>query len=76
MLDVFPISLHSIANHCRNIRVLAHKFGVRREGHVENVVEDQDLAVAIGASADSDGGNRKVRAASPLPLREARLQER
>ena len=32
-----------------------------REGEVEEVVEDEDLAVAVGAGADADGGDAGLR---------------
>ena len=39
------------------VGVLANKFGGWREGEVDEVVEDEDLAIAIGACADADGGD-------------------
>ena len=31
-----------------------------REGEADEIVEDEDLAVAAGAGADADGGNREL----------------
>src|ERR1019366_9598404 len=41
----------------RAVGVLTREFCGRREGEVEEIVKDEDLPVAIGASADADGGN-------------------
>src|SRR5579871_272729 len=35
----------------------ADELGVWREGEVEEIVEDEDLAVAVGAGSDADGGD-------------------
>ena len=40
--------------------VAADEFGRRREGEIEQVVEDEDLAVAAGAGADADGGDGEL----------------
>src|SRR6266702_4657353 len=47
MLHILAIPLHRVANYRRDIRVLPHKLGVRSKGHVQNVVEDQNLPVAF-----------------------------
>src|SRR3954447_13150715 len=39
------------------VRVLASEFGRLRESKAEQIVNDEDLAVAIRASADADRGN-------------------
>ena len=44
----------------RRIGIAAHKLRRRSEGQIHQVVEDQDLSVAIGAGADADRRNRKL----------------
>ena len=60
MLHVLAIVFDCGADEGTGVCVAADEFGGRREGEVEQVVEDEDLAVADGASADSDGGDRQL----------------
>src|SRR5580698_1850139 len=48
-------SLHSVGNQRRSIAVTAHEFGCWTERQIQNVVDNQHLAVALGTSADADG---------------------
>ena len=57
MLHVFAIVLDGLADQRAGVGVAADKFCRGREGEVEEIVEDEDLAVAIGSGADADGGN-------------------
>src|SRR5882724_2588633 len=47
MLHVFAVVLDGIADEAGGIGIAADELGRWREGHVEQVVEDEDLAVAI-----------------------------
>src|SRR5579871_6196589 len=49
-------SLHRFADHGGGVAVAAHELGGRSERQVEQVVEDEYLAVALGAGANADGG--------------------
>jgi hypothetical protein len=60
VLDVFAIVLDGGADQRAGVGIAAHKLGRRREGQVQQVVEDEDLAVAIGPGADADGGNGQL----------------
>src|SRR5258708_6881528 len=42
-------------------RVVPYKTCWRRKGQVHQVVEDEDLSIAVHAGSDADGGNRKLR---------------
>ncbi len=42
------------------VAVAANKFCRRREGEVEEVVKDQDLAVAVWACSYADGGDGEL----------------
>ncbi len=39
------------------VGVLADELCVRAAGEIDEIVEDEDLAVALGACADADGGD-------------------
>jgi hypothetical protein len=60
VLDVFAVVLDGGADERAGVGVAADELGGRREGEVEQVVEDEDLAVAVGAGADADGGNGEL----------------
>jgi len=55
-LDIFAIVLDGGAHQRAGVGVAADEFGRRRKGQVEQVVEDENLAVAVGTGADADGG--------------------
>ena len=40
--------------------VAADEFCRRREGEIDEIVEDEDLAIAVGTGADADGGNGQL----------------
>ena len=60
MLHVFAIVLDGGAKERRGVGVAADKFGRRRKGEIDEIVKDENLAVAIGAGADADGGNGQL----------------
>ena len=60
MLDVLAIVFDGGADERAGVCVAADEFGGRREGEVEQIVEDEDLAVAVGAGADADGGDGQL----------------
>ena len=41
----------------RSVAIAAHELGGRRKRQVQNIVEDEYLAVAVRAGADADGGS-------------------
>ena len=43
------------------VSVAADEFGRRRKGEIDEIVEDENLAVAIGAGADANGGDGAAR---------------
>ena len=57
------VAFHHIAAECldrfRNqrsrVRIAPHKFRRRSESEIDQIMEDQDLAIAIRAGANSDG---------------------
>ena len=57
MLDIFAVMLDGGMEERGCIGVAADEFGGRRKGEIDEIVEDEDLAVAIGTGADADGGN-------------------
>ena len=57
MLDVFAVALDGGAEERGGIGVAADEFCCGREGEIHEVVEDEDLAVAVGTGADADGGD-------------------
>ena len=57
MLHVLAVALDGGAEERGSVAVAAHKLGCRREGQIHQIVEDENLSVAIGACADTDGGN-------------------
>jgi hypothetical protein len=60
VLDVFAIVFDGGADKGAGVGVAADEFGGRGEGEVEQVVKDEDLAVAIGAGSDADGGDGQL----------------
>ena len=60
VLDVFAIVLDGGADERAGVGIAADKLGGRRKGQVEQVVEDEDLAVAVGTGANADGGNGQL----------------
>ena len=60
MLDVFAIMLDGGADERGGIGIAADKFGRRREGEADQIVEDENLAVAVGSGADADGGDGQL----------------
>src|SRR5713226_10209951 len=44
--------LHGVGDQRRSIAVPPHELGRRAEGQVQDVVENEDLSVAVGSSAD------------------------
>jgi hypothetical protein len=42
------------------VAVAADEFGRRREGEVQQIVEDEDLPIAAGTGANADGGNGQL----------------
>ena len=57
MLHVLAVALDGGVEERGSVAVAADEFGCRREGEIHQVVKDKNLAVAIGTSADADGGN-------------------
>jgi peptidoglycan/xylan/chitin deacetylase (PgdA/CDA1 family) len=60
VFNVVAIVFDGGADERGGISVLADKLGRRGEGEVDEVVEDEDLAVAVRAGADADGGNGQL----------------
>ena len=52
--DVVAIGPDGAGNDFADVGVLAREFRRRVEGEAEEIVRDEDLAVAIGAGADTD----------------------
>src|SRR5271166_5576430 len=57
VLYVFAVVFDGGADDGGGIAIAADKLGRRREGQVDEIVEDEDLSVAVGAGPDSDGGD-------------------
>src|SRR5579863_8129684 len=60
VLDVFPIVLYGCAHKRRRIAVAAHELGRGRKSKIHEIVEDEDLAVAVGPGSNADGGNGQL----------------
>jgi hypothetical protein len=58
--DVVAVLLEGFGEEGGAVGILAAEFCGRTEGEVEEIVEDEDLAVAVGAGADADGGDAAV----------------
>src|SRR5712691_9770445 len=48
-------AMHRVADQRGRVGIAAHKFGRWAEGQVQDVVEDEYLAIALRSSADADG---------------------
>ncbi len=59
-LDVFAIVFDGGADQRAGVGVAADEFGRRRKGEADQIVEDENLAVAIRTGADADGGNGQL----------------
>ncbi len=57
MLHVFAVALDGGAEERGSVGVAADEFGRRRKGEIHEIVEDENLAVAIGTGADADRRN-------------------
>src|SRR5258707_1363650 len=60
LADVVAIAAHRVGNDFADVGVLAREFGRLVEGETEQIVDDKDLAVAVGAGADADGGDAQL----------------
>src|SRR5277367_1123518 len=58
--DVGAIRGYGARNFGGKIRVLPHEFRSMARGKTHEIVEDEHLAVAIGAGADADGGDAQL----------------
>ena len=58
--DVVAVGADGGGDDFAEVGVLAGEFWRRVEGEAEEIVGDEDLAVAIGAGADSDCGNLQL----------------
>ncbi len=54
---VTPVAFNGRAEERSRIAILANEFRGRGEAEVDEVVEDEDLAIAVGSGANSDGGD-------------------
>src|ERR1700744_5945932 len=61
MFHVFAVLLEGVTHNGCNISVTANEFGRRREGQIHQVMEDEDLTVALRTSADADDGDFQLR---------------
>src|SRR5579872_459662 len=59
--DVGAKCLHRVGDGTGNIAITADKLRRMPEGEIQNVVNDQNLAIALGAGADSDGRRLDLR---------------
>ncbi len=57
---ICAIVADSLGNDFADIGILARKLGCLVESEAEDIVHHQDLAVAVGAGANSDGGNAQL----------------
>jgi len=57
VLDVFAIAFDGGADERAGVGIAADKLGGRREREASQIVEDENLTVAIGPRADANGGD-------------------
>src|SRR6202035_2145562 len=59
-LHVRAIFAYCARDNLADIGVLARKFWCLLEGQAEEIVDDQDLAVAVWTGSDADGGDTQL----------------